>query len=162
MEGAAAGAALAVSMAGFICLWSGLSRVMQAAGFHRLLARLFRPLLARLFPDSSREEAVFGAICANFTANLLGLGNAATPLGLDAVRKMQARSGSDRATDEMCRFIILNTASVQLLPTTVAALRAAAGAAHPFDLLPCVLFTSAAALLAGEGAAFLFARRSRS
>ena len=96
------------------------------------------------------------------TANLLGLGNAATPLGIEAVRRMQDPRNPHRASDEMCRFLVLNTASVQLLPTTVAALRASSGAAQPFDIFPCVLMTSLCSVLAGESAAFLFARWSRS
>lgn len=91
----------------------------------------------------------------------LALGNAATPMGIAAVRRMQQRSGSARATDEMCRLIVLNTASIQLLPTTVAAVRAANGAAAPFDILPAVWLTSVCSVTAGLLAAFLFGRASR-
>lgn len=157
-EGARAGIELSVSLAGVICLWSGLSRVMEAVGANRFLARLFRPLFRLLFPEASRDADTMGAIGANFTANLLGLGNAATPLGIVAVKKLAGRARDGTATDEMCRFIVLNTASVQLLPVTVAALRAAAGAAAPFDILPCVWITSLVAVVAGEGAAFFIGR----
>lgn len=157
-EGARAGIELSVSLAGVICLWSGLSRVMEAVGANHFLARLFRPLFRLLFPEASRDADTMGAIGANFTANLLGLGNAATPLGIVAVKKLALNAKNGIATDEMCRFIVLNTASVQLLPVTVAALRAAAGAAAPFDILPCVWLTSLAAVTVGEGAAWLFGR----
>ncbi len=158
-EGAQAAVELALSLAGTICLWSGLSKVMEQIGATKALAQLFRPLLKLLFPEACREADTIGAISANFTANLLGLGNAATPLGLVAVKKLAKKAKSGVPTHEMCRFIILNTASVQLLPVTVAALRAAAGAEQPFDILPCVWLTSVCALAVGEGAAFLFARR---
>ncbi|MBE6954790.1 MAG: spore maturation protein A [Ruminococcaceae bacterium] len=157
-EGADAGIRLTISLAGVICLWSGLSRVMEAAGANRALARLFRPLLRLLFPEASRNADTLGAISANFTANLLGLGNAATPLGIVAVKKLAVQAQNGIATDEMCRFIVLNTASIQLLPITVAAVRAAAGAAAPFDILPCVWVTSLCAVVAGEAAAFFFGR----
>ena len=160
-EGADAGIRLAISLSGVICLWSGLSRVMEAVGANRILARLFRPILRHLFPEASQNADTLGAISANFTANLLGLGNAATPLGIVAVKRLAAHSKNGVATDEMCRFIVLNTASIQLLPVTVAAVRAAAGAASPFDILPCVWITSICAVAIGEAAAFFFARRKR-
>lgn len=160
-EGAQAGISLSLSLAGVICLWSGLSRVMEAVGATRVLSRLFRPLFRLLFPEASRDADTIGAIGANFTANLLGVGNAATPLGIVAVKKLASRAQNGIATDEMCRFIVLNTASVQLLPVTVAAVRAAAGATSPFDILPCVWLTSLAAVLVGEGAAFFFGRWKR-
>ena len=160
--GAAQGVQLVLALSGTLCLWSGLNRMMEATGIQRGLARLLRPLLRLLFPHAVSEPKTLAAISANVTANLLGLGNAATPLGIEAVRRMQDPRNPRRATDEMCRFLVLNTASVQLLPTTVAALRASSGAAQPFDIFPCVLMTSLCSVLAGESAAFLFARWSRS
>ena len=82
------------------------------------------------------------ALCGNVTANLLGLGSAATPLGVAAVRRMKLLSGGDEASDEMCLLIVMNTASIQLLPTTVASVRAGLGAAAPFDILPAVWLSS--------------------
>ena len=100
------------------------------------------------------------ALSANVSANLLGLGNAATPMGIRAAQGM-ARLGGGEATDELCRFVVLNTASVQLLPTTVAAIRAAAGASEPFDILPAVWLSSGISVAAGLAAAWLFARLFR-
>ena len=150
LEGAASAIRLALGLAGALCLWSGAAKALERAGGMRALARLARPVFRRLFPQT-----------ANVAANLLGLGNAATPMGIAAVRRMQQRSGSARATDEMCRLIVLNTASIQLLPTTVAAVRAANGAAAPFDILPAVWLTSVCSVTAGLLAAFLFGRASR-
>ena len=157
MEGAAAAVELCLSMAGVLCLWMGVMEVMRRSGLSDGLSRLLRPVLRRLYPEFARDREVMDTISANVSANLLGLGNAATPMGIAAVRRMQQRSGSARATDEMCRLIVLNTASIQLLPVTVAAVREAAGAAVPFDILPAVWVTSLCSvtvgLLTGKGLA---------
>ena len=149
-DGAQKALEIAVSMAGALCLWTGLAKVMESSGISRGICKLSRPFLGRIFPKSSRDGVTFGYISANFTANLLGLGNAATPMGIAAVRRMKDGSA---ATDEMCRLIVLNTASIQLLPTTVAALRAGLGAARPFDILPAVWITSLLSASAGVLAA---------
>ncbi len=156
LEGAAAGIKLSLSLAGTLCLWSGLVKVMERAGLQRGLARLLSPLLRRLYPQAARDTETMGCICANVSANLLGLGNAATPLGIAAARRM--KGSSDTASDELCRFVVMNTASIQLLPATVAGVRASAGAGRPFDILPAVWATSVCSVAAGLAAAFLFQR----
>ena len=157
LSGAQSGVTLAISLAGVLCLWSGLSRVMEKSGLTAKLASLLRPLLVRLFPNSARDAAALQNLSGNFTANLLGLGSA-TPLGMAAVRRMQALSGSPDASDEMCRLIVLNTASVQLIPSTVAAVRASLGAPRAFEILPAVWLTSLCSVTAGLFAAKLFSR----
>ncbi len=149
LEGAAQGITLSVSLAGPLCLWSGLNRVMADAGLTDKLARLLMPLLRRLFPVSCGDRQAREALCGNLSANLLGLGNAATPLGIQAVRRMHQISGGGPASDEMCRLIVMNTASVQLIPSTVAAMRAGLGAAAPFDILPAVWVTSLCSVTVG-------------
>ena len=158
LAGAQSGITLGLSLAGALCLWSGLSRVMERSGLTEKLTQLLRPLLIRLFPETSQDQEAFQNLCGNFTANLLGLGNAATPLGVAAVRRMQTHSGSDQASDEMCRLIVLNTASIQLIPSTVGALRSSFGAARAFDILPAVWLTSVCSVTAGLLAAKLFSR----
>lgn len=153
MEGAQSGVSLGISLAGILCLWSGVCRVMEAAGLSKRIARLLSPLLRRLLPDCHADA--MEAVSANVSANLLGLGNAATPLGIEAVRRMKR---GDTASDDMCRFVVLNTASIQLLPTTIAAVRGAAGASSPFDILPAVWLTSLAALTVGLLSARLLGR----
>ena len=111
LEGAASAIRLALGLAGALCLWSGAAKALERAGGMRALARLARPVFRRLFPQTAQDETAMGYLTANVAANLLGLGNAATPMGIAAVRRMQQRSGSARATDEMCRLIVLNTAS---------------------------------------------------
>lgn len=158
LTGAQSGVTLGISLAGALCLWSGLSRVMEKSGLAAKLAALLRPLLGRLFPVSARDPAALQNLSGNFTANLLGLGNAATPLGIAAVRRMQTLSGSQDASDEMCRLIVLNTASIQLIPATVAAVRASLGAERAFDILPAVWLTSVSSVSASLLAAKLFSR----
>ncbi len=161
LEGASAAITLCISLAGALCLWSGLSKVMERTGLTEKLGKLMRPLFRRLFPQTSKDEIALGCLTANVSANLLGLGSAATPMGVAAVKRMQTLAGGTEATDEMCRLIVMNTASIQLLPTTVAAVRAAAGAASPFDILPAVWLTSVCSVVAGLLAAFLFGRLRR-
>ena len=148
MEGAAAAVELCISLLGALCLWSGIMEIMRLCGFSNALARLFRPVLHRLFPHASRDSETLFALSANISANLLGLGNAATPMGIRAAEGM-AQNCRGIASDELCRLVVLNTASIQLLPTTVAAIRAACGAASPFDILPAVWFSSVLALGCG-------------
>lgn len=161
MAGAERGAQLCLSLAGPLCLWAGLAAVLEGSGLSAKLAALLRPLLGRLFPAAARDAQALEKISGNFTANLLGLGNAATPLGIAAVQRMHRLSGGAAASDEMCRLIVLNTASIQLLPTTVAALRASAGAARPFAILPAVWLTSLGSVTVGLLAVGLLARWRR-
>ena len=157
MEGASAGVELCLSMAGALCLWMGVMEVLRRAGAIRWLSRFLRPALGRLYPDFARDSGVMESISANVSANLLGLGTAATPLGLDAARRMSRRSPGV-ASDGLCMLVVCNTASIQLIPTTVAAVRMAAGCQTPFDILPAVWVTSALSVLTGIGAAKLLAR----
>ncbi|HAL88947.1 MAG TPA: spore maturation protein A [Clostridiales bacterium] len=148
-QGAGSGVTLVISMTGAVCLWSGAAAVMESAGIMGMLSRLFRPLLHRVFPSTRRDTRLAGFLSGNFCANLLGLGNAATPLGIQAAR--QLAGGQTAANDELCRLVVLNTASIQLIPANVAALRAALGCQSPFDILPAVWVTSL--LSAGLGVA---------
>ena len=125
------------------------------------LARLLRPILRRLFPDFAGDRGTMDTIAANVSANLLGLGNAATPLGLEAARRMSRRTPGV-ASDSLCMLVVCNTASIQLIPTTVAAVRMAAGSATPFDILPAVWVTSALSVATGILAAKLLSRLWRS
>ena len=141
-EGASAGIALAISLAGSICLWSGVGRLMERAGLTAMLSKLLRPLLHRIFPGSKKDPALEQDLSANICANFLGLGNAATPMGIRAAKRMVLPDRPDLATDELCRLIVLNTASIQLIPANVAALRVQFGSSTPFDILPAVWITS--------------------
>lgn len=139
LKGSQAGVELAISMAGAICLWSGVGKLMEAAGITDKLSRLLRPLLHRVFPSTAKNPALSRSISSNVCANFLGLGNAATPMGIQAAKRLR-RGGT--ATNELCRLIVLNTASIQLIPANVAALRSSLGCDAPFDILPAVWLTS--------------------
>ena len=152
-------AELLLFLAAVIPFWSGIMKVASAAGVTRGAAKLLRPALRRLFPRSFEDGACAEAISMNVAANMIGVGSAATPFGLKAVAAMSGRRGAEPDA-EMIRFIVLNTASVQLIPTTVAALRGKYGAASPFDIVPAVLLCSLAALAAGLASAELFRRLS--
>lgn len=157
LEGAAAGVELCLSMAGVLCLWMGVMEIMRRSGLAAALQRLLRPVLRRLYPAFAEEEDVMDCISANASANLLGLGNAATPLGLEAARKMAARTPGV-ASDALCMLVVCNTASLELIPTTVASLRSAAGCKTPFDILPAVWLASAVSVCVAVGGAKLMAR----
>ena len=133
-KGAQAGLELALSLAGSICLWSGVGKLMEKAGLTALLSKCFSPLLGRIFPSYKQDTILAGHLSSNVCANFLGLGNAATPMGIQAAKRL-AR-GREVASDELCRLIVLNTASIQLIPATVAAIRAQLGTPSPFDILP--------------------------
>ena len=148
LEGAGAAVSFCISIGGAVCLWSAVAELLERSGAAAWLSRLLRPVLIRLFPASGRDKAVIAALSENVSANLLGLGNAATPLGIRAARRMAAGCNGV-ASDELCRRVVLNTASIQLLPTTVGGVRLASGAAAPFDILPAVWLSSVLSVAAG-------------
>lgn len=158
LSGAAAGVQLCITLAGPICLWSGITHLMEATGAMHALSRTMAPFLRRLFPQGWTDKEARESLCGNVSANLLGLGNAATPLGLRAARRLHQLSGDQDASDELCRFIVLNTASIQLLPTTAAALRAGLGSVSPMDILPAVWVSSVLSLTVGLSAAWLLGK----
>lgn len=155
IEGAQAGITLAVSMAGTICLWTGVGNLMERIGLTDILSRLFMPFLHRLFPGTKADPALARDLSANLCANLLGLGNAATPMGISAARRM---AHGKTASDELCRLIVLNTASIQLIPANVAAVRTSLGCSSPFDILPAVWITSLCSAGLGLTAAWLLGK----
>lgn len=158
LNSAAGAVRLAFNLMGALCLWSGMMEIADRAGFTKLLARLIAPLLRLIFghplPADTAEAAA-----ANISANLLGLGNAATPLGLAAMEKFcRDAPPTDEATDDMILFTVMNTSSLQLIPTTVAALRLAAGSAAPMEILPAVWLVSILSLAAALFAAKFLSR----
>ncbi len=136
---------LVISLCGVICLWSGIMRVAQRAGILEKLAHILSPIVSFLFKGVKKGGKAAGLITMNIAANILGLGNASTPLGIAAMKAIAEEDASfkgDIATDDMIMLAVLNTASLQIVPTTAAALRAANGAEKPFDILPCVWIVS--------------------
>ena len=158
--GASAAVSFTLELLGAVCLWSAVMELLERSGAVKALTRLLAPLLRRLFPLSSRDGGIMSAISENVSANLLGLGNAATPMGIRAACRM-ARGTEGVASDELCRLVVLNTASIQLLPTTVASIRAVCGSAAPLDILPAVWVSSLLSVTAGLAAAKLLERLGR-
>ena len=155
LQGAQAGVTLTLSMAGSLCLWSGIGKLMEGIGITAGLSRFLGPVLHRVFPSTKTDPVLAGALSANICANFLGLGNAATPMGIRAARRMKR---DDTASDELCRLIVLNTASIQLIPANVAAVRSGLGCRTPFDILPAVWITSLCSAGLGVAAAWALGR----
>lgn len=157
VEGTSAAVQLALSIAGMLCLWTGVMEVMRRSGLADKLSRLLGPILRRLFPQAARDKETMDSISANVSANLLGLGSASTPLGLEAARRL-ARRSPGVASDSLCMLVVCNTASIQLIPTTVASVRAAQGCAAPFDILPAVWLASSLSVGVGILACIIFSK----
>jgi spore maturation protein A len=156
LSGAADALPFCLSITGGLCFWSALLELAERCGLAGQLSEKLRPMLKKLFPRSTREREILDALSENLSANLLGLGNAATPAGIRAARGM-ARLG-DEARDELGTLVVMNTASLQLIPSTIAAVRASAGAAAPFDILPAVWISSLLSVFAGLGASAVLKR----
>ena len=157
-QGAQAGITLAISMAGSICLWTGVGKLMEHAGITNFLCRVIRPVLTRIFPSTRQDPSLAASLSTNICANFLGLGNAATPMGIQAAQRLAQKSNGGVATDELCRLVVLNTASIQLIPANVAAIRSSLGCITPFDILPAVWITSFCSAALGLLAAILFGK----
>lgn len=156
LEGANAGVELCLAMVGVMCLWMGVMKVMEKSGMVEGLSRCLHPILSRLYPQHRGDQQVMGTVSANVAANLLGLGNAATPLGIRAAQLMA--EGGGVATDSLCMLVVCNTASIQLIPATVASIRQAAGSTAAFDILPAVWVASAVSVTVGIVVAKVLAR----
>ena len=155
-DGAMEAVQLLLRMGGTLCLWNGLMEVMQVSGLTEKLARLLHPVIARRLGDYARDPRAREAIARNMAANLLGLGSAATPSGLQAAKRLKELSDRQgKPPHGAFLLIVINTASLQLLPTTVAAVRAGLGAARPYDILPAVWLSSAVSVLTAITAARL-------
>ena len=157
-QGAQAGIKLGIALAGSLCLWTGVGKLLEKAGITGRLSRMLNPLMHRVFPGTRQDPVLSEYLSGNICANFLGLGNAATPMGIRAVQQMARRATPGHATDEMCRLIVLNTASVQLIPATVAAVRVSLGCSTPYDLLIPVWITSIFSAGIGMTAAFAFGK----
>lgn len=160
LQGCGDAITLVISLAGMMCLWCGIMNIASRCGITEGLARLFRPITRRLFPDVPQNGPAMQSICMNLSANLLGLGNAATPLGLSAMQELQKLNAHPEiASNAMITFVVMNTASLQLIPTTNAYLRLQAGSTAPMEILPAVWITSVCSIVVGLLAARLPMRK---
>ncbi len=147
MNGAEKAAKLLITLFGVMVFWSGIMKIAEKSGFTKLLVKILSPALKKLFPDIDDKSPAFQSICMNISANLIGVGNAATPFGLKAMSEMQKNNPQkDTATDSMVIFVVMNTASLQLIPATLGYLRQSYGSKSPFDILPCVIICSISAI----------------
>lgn len=151
---------LTLKMLGMLCFWSGMMQLAETSGLTKIIARALSPILRLLFPELHKDKDTQSAISMNITANLLGIGNAATPLGIEAMKRLKKHApASDTASNAMVLFVVLNTASIKLIPTTVAMLRYENGSNAPMEIMPVSLFVSAAACTVAILAAKLLERR---
>ena len=139
---------LGIYMLGAMCVWGGVMRVAEKSGITDILCRFFSPLLKFVFKGIDTKGKAFSAICMNITANLLGLGNAATPFGIEAMKELEKEDNcKEEASINMIIFAVINTASFTIIPTTVASLRMKNGSENPLEILPAVIITSAITLI---------------
>ncbi|MEE0858939.1 MAG: spore maturation protein A [Acutalibacteraceae bacterium] len=150
---------LLLTLAGSMSIWSGIMAIADKCGITKALSILFSPILKFLFPDYKNNEKVMNAVSTNITANLIGIGNAATPAGLKAVAAMH--NGESTANRSMSTFIVMNTSSIQIVPTTIAALRLSANSKAPMEIAPCIWISSLTALIVGITATKLFSRKMK-
>ncbi len=150
---------LSLGLIGAMALFLGLMRVAQDAGLVQALARALRPLFKWIFPDVPADHPALGAIALNMGANMLGLGDAATPMGLKAMQDLQQLNGeSETATNAMCTFLALNSSSVQLVPAMVIGLRAAAGSRNPSEIIIAAILATTCSTIVAVLSAKLLAR----
>lgn len=160
INGADKAVSLIISMAGVMCLWTGIMKIADRGGLTAIIAKILSPVLARLMPDYEKDSAAMRSVSANITANILGLGNAATPFGLIAMKEMQKGNRLKiQPNNSMVMFVVMNTASIQLIPTTIAALRQSAGSSQPYDILPYIWIVSFLSLAVGIILAKVFSHK---
>ena len=160
LDGAKSAVEMTLALLGMMCFWTGLLEIAKRSGMTEKLARLARPLMSFLFPQLKRDGAAVSTIVMNMTANFLGLSNAATPLGLKAMEELnRANGGSSRASDAMCMFVVINTASINLIPTTLITLRSAAGSSDPFGIIVPVWISSLLSVTVGVAAVKMFSKK---
>ncbi len=148
---------ISIGLMGIMCLWTGLMGIAEKSGIIRGISKLVRPVIKFLFPGIPKDHPATGAVVMNLTANFLGLGNAATPLGLKAMNELQKLNRQkDTATNEMSMFLVLNTACIQFIPTTIIALRAASGSKNPTEIIGTIWVATICATISGVIAAKIF------
>ena len=138
---------IAFDLIGIMALWLGLLKIAEDSGLVKAIANLFKPLTVFLFPSIPKDHPAMGAIIMNLSANILGLGTAATPLGLKAMQEMQELNNSDEASEAMCTFLALNTSCITLIPATIIGVRASAGSSEPTAIVGTTIFTTGVGMM---------------
>ncbi|MBQ8502899.1 MAG: spore maturation protein A [Clostridia bacterium] len=143
IEGGTSATGLLLNLVSVMCFWGGVMEVAEKSGITTLFSRLIAPIMKLIFPRLRKEKYALEAISMNVAANILGIGNAATPLGIEAMKRLQQLNpDTKRASDEMVVFVVMNTAAMRLIPTTVAALRGQYGSAEPMSIIVPTLLTT--------------------
>ena len=138
-----------IELTGIMCFWCGVMKVAEKSGFTDKLAKILKPILKLIFKDAAKDEKALGAIVMNITANMMGLSNAATPFGIRAMEEMnRLNKNKGIASNDMCLFLVLNAACIQLVPSTIISIRAACNSANPgVIILPAIISTTTAAVV---------------
>ncbi len=159
-DGAKSAVESSIGLLGIMCLWTGLARIGEKAGVINVFGRFLRPFTKILFPKLKGDSPVVGSMVLNMMANLMGMGNAATPLGIKATKELQKLNGYKKsASNEMCMFIVINTASLQLIPTTLISMRQSYGAENPGEIIVPIWIVSIVALIVGVTVAKILEKR---
>src|SRR5699024_1174646 len=138
---------LAIGLISVLVFWLGIMKIADAAGILKVLANIFRPFVERIFPDIPKDDPALGYILSNFTANIFGLGSAATPMGLKAMKEMKRLSGTETASRSMITFLALNTSSLTLIPTTVIAIRMQFNSVSPTEIVGTTIIATVASTI---------------
>ena len=138
-----------IELVGIMCFWCGVMKIAEKSGFTDKLAKILKPVLKLIFKDAAKDEKALGAIVMNITANMMGLSNAATPFGIRAMEEMnRLNKDKDIASDDMCLFLVLNAACIQLIPSTIISIRAACNSVNPgVIIIPAIISTTTAAIV---------------
>lgn len=160
MEGAGSAIEMCIGLLGVMCLWTGIAKISENSGLTGVFSRILKPITKIMFPGLKNGSRALNAIVMNMVANLLGMGNAATPLGIAAMKELDKQNEKKGiASDEMCMFVVINTASIQLIPATVIALRQLFGSQNPTEVIFPVWLCSICAVTVGVIAAKVFQKR---
>lgn len=138
-----------IELVGIMCFWCGVMKIAEKSGFTDKLAKILKPVLKIIFKEAAKDEHALGAIVMNITANMMGLSNAATPFGLRAMEEMnRLNKNKETASDDMCLFLVLNAACIQLVPSTIISIRAACNSSNPgIIIIPAIISTTTAAIV---------------
>ncbi|ADD01423.1 MULTISPECIES: nucleoside recognition domain-containing protein [Thermoanaerobacter] len=149
VDSAQSAVTISIGLVGVMALWLGIMKIADKSGLTDIIAKLLKPIIIKLFSDVPENHPAISAIIMNISANMLGLGNAATPFGIKAMEYLQELNKKDSASNAMCRFLVINTASVQLIPAVMIGIRASLGAQNPADFVIVSVLSTSTALVAG-------------
>lgn len=140
---------ISIGLVGVMALWLGIMKIADKSGLTDIIAKLLKPIIIRLFPDVPKDHPAISAIIMNISANMLGLGNAATPFGIKAMEYLQELNKKDSASNAMCRFLVINTASIQFIPAVMVGIRASLGSRNPADFVIVSILSTSTAIVVG-------------